>query len=550
MDKLWLKQYPDGVPSSIDTHTYASLIDLFETACRQHKHRTAYINLGHKLSYAELDTLSRNFSAYLQSLGLTQGARVAIMLPNVLQYPIALFAILRAGYVVVNTNPLYTADEVSHQISDARAEAIIVLANFAHTVEKALPKTPTIKHIIVTEVGDVLSCIKRVAVNAILKHVQKQVPAYDIPQALSFRQVLQQGKKKPFTPVTLQHENIAFLQYTGGTTGISKGAVLTHGNLISNVLQASAWVSPLGINQDDIIVTALPLYHIFSLTANCLTFLKAGATNILITNPRDLPRFINSIKSSGFTALTGVNTLFNALLHHPKFGDIDFSKLRFVLSGGMALQKNVAEQWHAKTHVHIVEAYGLTETSPAVTMNPLDLDYYNGSIGLPLPSTDISIRDDEGNELPQGEPGELCVKGPQVMPGYWQRADESSVVFWPDGYLRTGDIAKIDPQGFVYLVDRKKDMIVVSGFNVYPNEVEHIISLMPEVLEVGVVGINEASGEVVKACIVKDDPKLTKADVITHCRKHLTAYKIPKRVEFYDDLPKSNVGKILRRSLK
>ncbi|MDF1826954.1 MAG: AMP-binding protein [Legionellaceae bacterium] len=550
MDKLWLKQYPEGVPPNIDTHTYASLIDLFETACHKHKHRTAYINLGHKVSYAELDTLSRHFSAYLQSLGLTQGARVAIMLPNVLQYPIALFAILRAGYVVVNTNPLYTADEVSHQISDARAEVMIVLANFAHTVEKALPNIPTIKHVIVTEVGDVLSCIKRVAVNTILKHVQKQVPAYTIPQAVSFRQVLQQGKKKPFTHVTLKHENIAFLQYTGGTTGISKGAVLTHGNLISNVLQASAWVSPLGINQDDIIVTALPLYHIFSLTANCLTFLKAGATNILITNPRDLPRFINSIKSSGFTALTGVNTLFNALLHHPKFGDIDFSKLRFVLSGGMALQKNVAEQWHAKTQVNIVEAYGLTETSPAVTMNPLDLDYYNGSIGLPLPSTDISIRDDEGNELPQGEPGELCVKGPQVMPGYWQRADESSVVFWPDGYLRTGDIAKIDPQGFVYLVDRKKDMIVVSGFNVYPNEVEHIISLMPEVLEVGVVGINEASGEVVKACIVKDDPKLTKADVITHCRKHLTAYKIPKRVEFYDDLPKTNVGKILRRSLK
>lgn len=550
MDKLWLKQYPKGVPSIIDTHTYASLIDLFETACHRYKHRTAYINLGHKLSYAELDTLSRHFSAYLQSLGLTQGARIAVMLPNVLQYPIALFAILRAGYVVVNTNPLYTADEVSHQMNDARAEVIIVLANFAHTVEKALPNTPTIKHVIVTEVGDVLSCIKRVAVNTILKHVQKQVPAYNIPQALGFRQALQQGKKKQFNPVTLKQENIAFLQYTGGTTGISKGAVLTHGNLISNVLQASAWVEPLGIDQDDIIVTALPLYHIFSLTANCLTFLKAGATNILITNPRDLPRFINSIKSSGFTALTGVNTLFNALLHHPKFGDIDFSKLRFVLSGGMALQKNVAEQWHEKTNVNIIEAYGLTETSPAVTMNPLDLDHYNGSIGLPLPSTDISIRDDEGHELPQGEPGELCVKGPQVMPGYWQRADESNVVFWPDGYLRTGDIAKIDPQGFVYLVDRKKDMIVVSGFNVYPNEVEHIISLMPEVLEVGVVGINEASGEVVKACIVKDDPKLTKADVITHCRKHLTAYKIPKLVEFYDDLPKTNVGKILRRSLK
>ena len=508
------------------------------------------MNLGHKLSYTKLDTLSRAFSAYLQSLSLTQGARIAIMLPNVLQYPIALFAILRAGYVVVNTNPLYTADEVSHQINDARAEVIIVLANFAHTVEKSLPKTPTLKHVIVTEVGDVLSCIKRVAVNTLLKHVQKQVPAYTIPQAISFRQVLGQGKKKHFKPVKLTHQNIAFIQYTGGTTGISKGAVLTHGNMVSNVLQAYAWVSPLGINQDDIIVTALPLYHIFSLTANCLTFLKAGATNILITNPRDLPRFINSIKSSQFTAITGVNTLFNALLHHPKFGEIDFSKLRFVLSGGMALQKSVAEAWFEKTNTHILEAYGLTETSPAVTINPLDLKSYNGSIGLPLPSTDISIRDDDGHELAQGEAGELCIKGPQVMPGYWQRADESSLVFWPDGFLRTGDIAKVDQQGFVYLVDRKKDMILVSGFNVYPNEVEQIIGSMPGVLEVGVIGVDEASGEVVKACIVKSDPELTKEDVITHCRKHLTAYKIPKRLEFFDDLPKSNIGKILRRSLK
>jgi long-chain acyl-CoA synthetase len=550
VDKLWLKQYPDGVPQTIDTNTYDSLVDLFETACRQYKHHTAYINLGHKLSYTELDTLSRAFSAYLQSLGLTQGARIAIMLPNVLQYPIALFAILRAGYVVVNTNPLYTADEVSHQINDARAEAIIVLANFAHTVEKSLPKTPTLKHVIVTEVGDILSCVKRVAVNTLLKHVQKQVPAYTIPQAISFRQMLRQGKKKHFKPTKLSHENIAFIQYTGGTTGISKGAILTHGNMVSNVLQAYAWVSPLGINQDDIIVTALPLYHIFSLTANCLTFLKAGACNILITNPRDLPRFIQSIKSSKFTAITGVNTLFNALLNHPKFGEIDFSKLRFVLSGGMALQKSVAEAWFAKTNTHILEAYGLTETSPAVTINPLDLKFYNGSIGLPLPSTEISIRDDDGHELAQGEAGELCVKGPQVMPGYWQRADESSLVFWPDGFLRTGDIGKVDKQGFVYLVDRKKDMILVSGFNVYPNEVEQIIGLMPGVLEVGVVGIDEASGEVVKACIVKSDPELTKEDVITHCRKHLTAYKIPKRLEFYDDLPKTNVGKILRRSLK
>lgn len=550
MDKLWLKQYPDGVPQTINTNTYDSLVDLFETACHQYKHHTAYINLDHKITYAELDTLTRAFSAYLQSLGLTQGARIAIMLPNVLQYPIALFAILRAGYVVVNTNPLYTADEVSYQINDARAEAIIVLANFAHTVEKALPKTTTLKHIIVTEVGDIFSCFKRVAVNALLKYVKKQVPTYTIPDAISFRQVLRQGKKQPFNRIHLTHENIAFIQYTGGTTGVSKGAILTHGNMVSNVLQAYTWVAPLGINQDDIIVTALPLYHIFSLTANCLTFLKAGATNILITNPRDLPRFIQSIKSSKFTALTGVNTLFNALLNHPKFDEIDFSKLRFVLSGGMALQKSVAEAWFSRTNTHILEAYGLTETSPAVTINPLDLNDYNGSIGLPLPSTEISIRDDEGHELTQGEAGELCIKGPQVMPGYWQRADESSIVFWPDGFLRTGDIAQVDQEGFVYLVDRKKDMILVSGFNVYPNEVEQIISLMPGVLEVGVVGIHEASGEVVKACIVKSDPELTKEDVITHCREHLAAYKIPKCIKFYDTLPKSNIGKILRRSLK
>lgn len=550
MDKLWLNQYPDGIPETINTNTYRSLVDLFETACRQYKHLTAYINLGDKLSYDALDTLSRAFAAYLQNLGLSQGARIAIMLPNVLQYPIALFAILRAGYVVVNTNPLYTPDEVSHQINDSGAEAILVLANFAHTVEKTLPRTPTLKHVIVTEVGDILSCFKRVAVNVILKYVKKQVPAYTIPKAVHFRQALRQGQEKTFRPTKITHENIAFIQYTGGTTGVSKGAILTHGNMVSNVLQAYAWVSPLGINQHDIIVTALPLYHIFSLTANCLTFLKAGATNILITNPRDLPRFIQSIKSSGFTAITGVNTLFNALLNHPKFKTIDFSKLRFVLSGGMALQKSVAEAWFKKTNTHILEAYGLTETSPAVTINPLNLKEYNGSIGLPLPSTEISIRDDEGHELAQGEAGELCVQGPQVMPGYWQRTDESHIVFWPDGFLRTGDVAKIDKEGFVYLVDRKKDMIVVSGFNVYPNEVEQVIGLMPGVLEVGVIGVNEASGEVVKACIVKKDPELTKTDVITHCRQHLTAYKIPKRLEFYDDLPKSNVGKILRRSLK
>ncbi|MDF1677583.1 MAG: AMP-binding protein [Legionellaceae bacterium] len=551
MDKLWLEQYPDGIPHTIDVNAYTSLTALFDEACHLYKERTAYINFGHKLSYAELEALSRAFSAYLQGLGLTQGARVAVMLPNVLQYPIALFAILRAGYVVVNTNPLYTADEVSYQVNDSRAEAIIVLANFASTVEKALPNMPKLKHVIITEVGDVLTPVKRVAINAILKHLKKDVPPYHIKQAVSFRQALSKGRKKPFSSPPLSHENLAFIQYTGGTTGVSKGAMLTHGNLVANVMQAFAWITPVGISQDDIIVTALPLYHIFSLTANCLTFLKAGATNILITNPRDMKGFIGAIKKSGFTALTGVNTLFNALLNHPQFESIDFSKLRLVLSGGMALQKSVAEQWFKKTETHILEAYGLTETSPAATINPLTLKTYNGSIGLPLPSTDIAIRDENGNDLAVEEAGELCIKGPQVMPGYWQRADETSLVFWSDGFLRTGDVAKLDKKGFVYLVDRKKDMILVSGFNVYPNEVEQIIGLMPGVLEVGVVGVEDkAGGEAVKACIVKRDPSLTEEQVITHCRKHLTAYKVPKVLTFYDELPKTNVGKVLRRKLK
>jgi long-chain acyl-CoA synthetase len=550
VDKLWLEHYQDGVPHTIDSNAYASLVALFDDVCKRYSKRTAYINLGHALRFDELEVQSRAFSAYLQSLGLTQGARVAIMLPNILQYPIALFAILRAGYVVVNTNPLYTADEVSYQMQDARAEALIVLANFATTVEKARPNMPKLKHIIVTEVGDVFSFVKRTAVNTVLKHVQKQVPAYDIPHAITWRKACARGKKKPFTPPPLSHENLAFIQYTGGTTGVSKGAMLTHGNLVANVMQAFAWVAPVGINEDDIIITALPLYHIFSLTANCLTFLKAGATNILITNPRDLSGFIKTIKNAKFTAITGVNTLFNALLNHPDITNVDFSHVRLVLSGGMPLQKSVADAWYAQTNTHALEAYGLTETSPAATINPLNLTTYNGSIGLPLPSTDISIRDDNGNELALGEAGELCIKGPQVMPGYWQRADETSLVFWSDGFLRTGDVAKVDKQGFVYLVDRKKDMILVSGFNVYPNEVEQIISLMPEILEVGVVGVEDASGEMVKACIVKRDPDLTQEQVVAHCRHHLTAYKVPKIIEFYNELPKTNVGKILRRELK
>ena len=550
MDKLWLKHYQKGVPYEINVNTYASLVQLFDESCQKNQKNRAYTNMGSSINYAELDHLSKAFAAYLQQLGLKKSARVAVMLPNIMQYPIAVFGILRAGFVVVNTNPLYTCDEVVHQLNDAEAEVLIVLENFAKTVEKALPRLTSIKTIIITQLGDVFPLFKRIIVNAVVKYIKKMVPAYHLPEAVPFQQALQQGMKGNYKPITLTHEDMAFLQYTGGTTGVSKGAILTHGNMVANVLQAYAWIEPLGIGSHDIIVTALPLYHIFSLTANCLTFLKAGAQNILITNPRDMPRFINDIKNAGFTAITGVNTLFNALLNHPKCSEIDFSKLKLALSGGMALQKSVAMKWQELTHSRVLEAYGLTETSPAVTINPMYLATYNGSIGLPLPSTDISIRDDDGNELTVDEIGELCIKGPQVMPGYWGRPEETADVFWSDGFLRTGDIARVDEDGYVYLVDRKKDMILISGFNVYPNEVEQVISMLPGVLEVGVVGVNVADkGEQVKACIVKRDPTLTAEQIIEHTREHLTGYKVPKIIEFYDELPKTNVGKILRRAL-
>lgn len=551
MDKRWLEQYQKDVPHEIDPGQYLSLVSLFKESCANFSQRVSYTNLGTSITYKQLDELSRDFAAYLQQLGLQKGARVAIMMPNVLQYPVALFAILRAGYVVVNTNPLYTADEVIHQMNDSGAEVMIVLANFAKTVEKALPSTPLVKHVIVSEIGDLFPFFKRFIVNNVVKYIKKLVPTYTLPHAIPFNTVLQKGAQASLKDIELDHQCIAFLQYTGGTTGVAKGAILTHGNLIANVLQAYYWIKPLGIDENDIVITALPLYHIFSLTANCLTFLKAGAQNILITNPRDISHFINEIKNVHFTAFTGVNTLYNALLNNPKFKEIDFSKLKLALSGGMALQKSVSLRWSEMTHSRVLEAYGLTETSPAATINPMYLDGYNGSIGLPLPSTDVSIRDDEGKEVAIGSSGELCIKGPQVMPGYWNRPDETAIVFTSDGFLKTGDIARMDEEGFIYLVDRKKDMIVVSGFNVYPNEVEQVVGLHPGVLEVGVVGVtDDESGERVKACIVKKDPSLTAEQIIAHCREHLTAYKVPKIIEFYDELPKTNVGKILRRALK
>ncbi|TAL61347.1 MAG: long-chain-fatty-acid--CoA ligase [Legionella sp.] len=552
MDKRWFEQYQNGVPHEIDSSEYQSLVELFTTSCTKFSDKVAYTNLGTEITYSELEQLSRDLAAYLQQLGLEKGARIAIMMPNIIQYPIALFAILRAGFIVVNTNPLYTPDELAHQMNDSGAEAIIVLANFAHTVEKVLPTTPKLKHIIVTQIADLFPPVKRFIVNAIVKYVKKMIKPYHIPHAVALNYALLEGKQSTLHRVELDHSSIAFLQYTGGTTGVAKAAVLTHGNLVANILQAYAWISPLGISEaQEIIVTALPLYHIFSLTANCLTFLKLGAKNILITNPRDVTHFVNDIKNSKFTVLTGVNTLFNSLLNHPKFKDVDFSHLKLSLSGGMALQKSVSLRWKEVTKTRVLEAYGLSETSPAVTMNPMYLDGYNGSIGLPLPSTDISIRDDQGNEVPVGTSGELCIKGPQVMSGYWNRPDETALVFTKDGYLKTGDIGRMDEEGFLYLVDRKKDMIVVSGFNVYPNEVEQVIGLHPGVLEIGVVGVMDGeAGERVKACIVKRDPNLTAEDIIAHCREHLTAYKIPKIIEFYDELPKTNVGKILRRALK
>lgn len=549
MQKIWLSQYQAGVPDTINPDEHQSLVALFNESCQKFKNNIAFTNYGSTLTFGEMDKLSAQFAGFLQNLGLVRGDRVAVMMPNTLQYPVSLFGILRAGMIVVNTNPLYTAEEVAHQINDSGAKAIVILANFCRTLEKALPQT-ALQHIIVTEVGDLFSPLKRLVASFIVRHIKKMIPTYHIPQAIPFRRCLGRHFSAQFKASTISPQDIAFLQYTGGTTGISKGAILTHRNMVSNLLQAHAWLAAMKISDKDVIVTALPLYHVFSLTANCLTFIKTGCKNILITNPRDIGHFVKTIKRSHFSIFTGVNTLFNGLLHHPQFKDIDFTGVKIILSGGMALQKTVAQHWFEASHTHILEAYGLTETSPAVTINPLYLETYNGSIGLPLPSTDISIRDEQGKEVAIGESGELCVKGPQVMQGYWQRADETALVFTADEYLKTGDIGYMDPKGFIYLIDRKKDMIIVSGFNVYPNEVEQVIGMHPGVLEVGVIGVpNDMSGEIVKACIVKDDPALTKENIIDFCRQHLTAYKIPKEVAFYDELPKSNVGKILRRQL-
>jgi long-chain acyl-CoA synthetase len=548
-----LEHYPKHVPSDIVFDNYNSLADLFCQACKRFEALPAFSNMGTVLSYKEVDELSLNFASFLQNdLKMVKGDRIAIMLPNVLQYPIALFGALRAGLVVVNTNPLYTSDEIAHQLNDAGVETLLVLSNFAHTVEKALPELKTLKNIIVTEMGDLFPTLKRILINSAVRYVKKMIKPYHFNTPISFRKALSQGAQKTFSRVRITLEDTAFLQYTGGTTGVAKGAILTHSNMVSNVLQARAWIAPKYKPGHEIIVTALPMYHIFSLTANCLTFLAEGALNILITNPRDIKAFVKEIANAKFTCMTGVNTLFNALLNCAKFRkNVDFSGLKFSLSGGMALQKNVADKWKEVTKTPILEAYGLTETSPAVTMNPHYLDAFNGSSGLPIPSTEVSIRNEQGIELAIEEEGELWVRGPQVMKGYWKAPEETAKVLTPDGWLKTGDIAKVDEKGFVYLVDRKKDMIIVSGFNVYPNEIEAVISHHPGVLEVGVIGIPcEHGGEKVKASIVRKDPLLSKDALRAYCKEHLTAYKVPKFIEFVEELPKTNVGKILRRALK
>ncbi len=561
MQHLWLSQYPPNVAHTIDPSIYPSLVDLLNASCKNNADRTAYQHLGSTLSYAQLDLLSCNLACYLQEK-LTPGAHVAIMMPNGLASPVTLFAILRAGCVVVNTNPLYTRDELVHQLRDSGVTAIIAIAHVAEVITAALPDVPLLKHVILHEFGDLFSPIKRCLFNFICKHIKPGIKPYNLPTAVKFRNALKYGSQLSLKPANIRPEDLAFLQYTGGTTGVSKGAMLSHKNMVANVLQTAAWIAPVlntHKSKQEIIITALPLYHIFSLTANCLLFLHLGAKNILITDPRATKQMIKQIKHQKFTAITGVSTLFASLLHHSNFKDIDLSELKMALAGGMSLPKQLAGLWFETTKVQLTEAYGLTEASPAVSINqvqaninkiePSDLD--RECIGLPLPSTEIAIRDPKGIDLPVGSAGELCVRGPQVMSGYWHRKNETDEIFYSDLFLRTGDCALMNHQGFLFLIDRIKDMIIVSGFNVYPNEIERVIAQMPQVLEVAVVGVETPDGnEHVKACIVKRDQLLTKAQVLTHARKHLTGYKIPRRVEFYNELPKSAVGKILRRELK
>ena len=550
MEKIWLKSYPKGIPAEIDVNEYQSVRELFEESVGKYAARPAFTCMGKSMTFGELDTLSNAFGAWLQGIGCKKGSRVAVMMPNILQYPVCVFGALRAGCTVVNVNPLYTARELEHQLKDSGAEVLVCVENFANTVAEVVGKT-RVRQTVVTSIGELLG-FKGLIVDFVLRHVKKMVPKYSLPGAIRVSDALAEGRKRTLERVDIGHDDIAFLQYTGGTTGVSKGAMLLNRNMVANMLQARAWVKPFfDESRREVIITPLPLYHIFSLTANCLVFMSVGAENILIPNPRDIPGFVKEMGKHKFTALTGVNTLFNALVNNPEFGQLDFSSLRITLGGGMAVQEAVAKKWKEVTGTPLIEAYGLTETSPAATINPLDLPAYNGSIGLPISSTEVMLRDDAGREVALGQPGEICIRGPQVMAGYWQRPDETAKVMDKDAWFATGDVGVMDERGFVRIVDRKKDMILVSGFNVYPNEIEGVVAGHPGVLECAAVGVpDDKSGEAVKLFVVRKDAALTADDVKKYCREHLTNYKCPRDIEFRTELPKTNVGKILRRELR
>lgn len=551
MEHPWFEHYEKDIPKEIDPKMYSSILELLEQSFEKHSEKESFYCMGTSYTYGELNILSQKFASYLQNqLKLEKGTRVALMMPNILQYPIALFGVLRAGMTAVNVNPLYTARELEHQLNDAGAEVIIIFENSCHTLQEIISHTK-VKHVLVTGIGDLLSFPKNYIVNFAIKHIKKMVPAWSIPGAKNFKTELFNAVVSDYKKPEVNLEDVAFLQYTGGTTGVSKGAVLTHGNIVANVVQAKAWIKNHTIEGKETIITPLPLYHIFSLTANCMVFGTLGAKNILITNPRDIPGFVKELKKHEFTAFTGVNTLFIGLLNNPDFKDVDFSHLTLSLGGGMAVNKAVAEKWKEVTKAPLIEAYGLTETSPAACINPMDLKDYNGKIGLPISSTEMIVLDDEGKRLPVGENGELAIKGPQVMQGYWNRPEETEKVMTEDGFFKTGDIGFMDERGYFQIVDRKKDMILVSGFNVYPNEVEDVVIAHPDVLECAAIGVaDNCSGEVVKIFVVKRNESLTEDSLKSYCKENLTGYKVPKRYEFRDELPKTNVGKILRKALR
>ena len=552
VERVWLKSYPPGIPAEIDVDEFASIRAILERSCERYAELPAFTNMGRTLTYAQLDSLSRDFGSWLQSAaGLAKGARVALMMPNLLQYPVALFGALRSGLTVVNCNPLYTPRELEHQLDDSGADAIVILENFARTLQEVIGRT-RVRHVVTTQLGDLLGWPRSMLVNAVVKHVKRLVPAWSLPGSTTFNTALAAGRRHALTEPPLGHGDLAFLQYTGGTTGVSKGAMLSHGNLVANLQQVSAWIGREFVDGKEVAITALPMYHIFALSGSCLCNMKIGAHNILITNPRDMPGFVKELAKYPFSTMSGVNTLFNGLMNTPGFSDLDFASLKLSLGGGMAVQRATAERWKQITGRPLLEAYGLTETSPGACINPLvDGFEYNGTAGLPIPSTVVTIRDDDARILPLGATGEICIAGPQVMQGYWNRPDETAKVMTADGAFRTGDIGIMTPEGYVKIVDRKKDMILVSGFNVYPNEVEDVVAMMPGVREVCAVSAPDAhSGETVRVVIVRKDPSLTREQVIEYCRKNLTGYKVPHVVEFWDELPKSNVGKVLRREVR